>query len=159
MRHLVLTASLLCTACVPVPVVVTYGEPPEAVQAVSRNAPPEQVTLNAIRREAGTHPVVHSDALTRIAQGHALDMAKRNFFSHEGSDGSRIGQRARRAGFRYCAIAENIAMGQTSLGQVMGSWRASAGHYRNLISPKHTRYGLARAEGDIWVMVLGRPGC
>lgn len=157
MRYLLLAASLLCTACVPV--VVTYGDPPEQVQAVGRNAPAEQVALNEFRRAAGSHPVVYSEPLTRIAQGHARDMAQRGFFSHTGSDGSSIGQRARRAGFSYCSIAENIAMGQTSLGQVMGSWRASPGHYRNMVSPKHTRYGLARAEGDIWVMVLGRPGC
>lgn len=159
MRYLVLATLLLCTACVPVPIVVTYGEPPEPVQTVSRNAPPEQVSLNAIRREAGIHPVVYSEPLTRIAQGHALDMARGGFFSHRGSNGSGIGQRARRANFNYCSIAENIAKGQTSLNQVMRNWRASPGHYRNMVSPKHTRYGLARAEGDIWVLVLGRPGC
>ncbi|MGR3495568.1 CAP domain-containing protein [Citreimonas sp.] len=159
MRTLVLTASLLCTACVPVPVTITYGEPPEPVQTVSRDAPAETTALNAYRTEAGVHPVVQSEVLTRVAQGHALDMARNGFFAHRGSDGSRIGQRAKRAGFNYCSVAENLAMGQTSLAQTLASWRVSPGHYRNMVSPKHTRYGLARAEGDIWVLVLGRPGC
>lgn len=40
-------------------------------------------------------------ALNSIAQGHAEDMAKRNFFSHTNPDGLSPQQRADKAGFGY----------------------------------------------------------
>jgi uncharacterized protein YkwD len=115
--------------------------------------------LNGLRAEQGISGVVPSEILEEIAMAHAMDMAENGFFSHTGSDGSSIGDRARAAGYGYCAIAENIAKGQKSLTEVMSSWAASRGHRRNMLNRNVTEYGLVRAPGHIWVMVLGAQGC
>lgn len=115
--------------------------------------------LNGLRAEAGLGPVTPSPRLEEAAMTHALDMARNGFFSHDGSDGSSVGQRAKRAGYGWCTIAENIAKGQQSLTQVLGDWATSAPHRRNMLNPRITDYGLVRAQGDVWVLVLGGDGC
>ncbi len=62
-------------------------------------------------------------------------------------------------GYGFCFAAENIAKGQTSLKEVMQSWANSSGHRKNMAHRKVTEFALARANGNIWVMVLGTPGC
>ncbi len=117
-----------------------------------------QGQTNAFRANAGLQPLRVSGALTRAAAGHARDMAQNGFFSHTGSNGSGIGDRVRAVGYGFCFIAENIAQGQSSVEQVLSSWMASTGHRRNILSEGAQEFALVR-EGDIWVMVLGRPGC
>lgn len=115
--------------------------------------------LNGFRSEQGLGPVAPSEALEAAAMAHALDMMRGGFFDHQGSDGSDVMARVRRAGYGACAVAENIAKGQSGLAEVMGDWVASPGHRANLAMPQVTDYGLVRAQGDIWVLVLGRDGC
>lgn len=115
--------------------------------------------LNGFRAEQGLGPVTASEALEAAAMAHALDMMRGGFFDHRGSDGSDVMARVRRAGYGACAVAENIARGQGGLAEVMGDWVASPGHRANLAMPQVTDYGLVRAQGDIWVLVLGRDGC
>lgn len=116
--------------------------------------------LNAVRETAGVRVVSHSDKLQQAAEAHANDMRAKGFFSHTGSNGSTVGKRVRKAGYRFCWVAENIAKGQKSLDEVMHSWVTSPGHLKNMVHPRASDYGLARVEGDIWVMTLGsRQGC
>ena len=112
-----------------------------------------------IRAQAGLRQLAPSAALTKAAAAHARDMSKNGFFSHRGSNGSSIGDRARKARYGLCFIAENIAKGQGSLDQVMSGWMKSEGHRRNILSPQASEFALVRGEGALWVMVLGRPGC
>lgn len=115
--------------------------------------------LNGLRAEAGLGPVTPSPRLEEAAMAHALDMASNGFFSHDGSDGSDVGDRVRRAGYGWCRVAENIAQGQDSLTEVLGAWVASPGHRANMLLSDITDYGMVRAPGNIWVLVLGRDGC
>lgn len=115
--------------------------------------------LNALRAQHGLAPLSYSRKLEKAARRHARDMARGGFFSHQGSDGSRIGDRVRAARYRWCAAAENIAKGQPSLTKVLTSWAQSPGHRRNMLHPEVTEFALVREEGNIWVMVLARPGC
>ncbi|MBP0481245.1 CAP domain-containing protein [Sagittula sp. M10.9X] len=115
--------------------------------------------LNGLRAEQGLEPVVSSPRLEEAAKRHALDMARRGFFGHEGSDGSDVMARARRQGYGACTIAENLAQGQNTLTEVLGAWVQSPGHRANLLHPNIREYGLVRAPGDIWVLVLGADGC
>lgn len=119
----------------------------------------ERALLNGIRAEAGLTPLSSSGALERAARRHARDMARKGFFDHAGSDGSDVMERARRAGYDACMVAENIAKGQRSLEEVMTDWMASPGHRRNMLRGGVTEYGLVRGDDDIWVLVLGRDGC
>lgn len=85
-------------------------------------------------------------------------MARAGFFSHTGSDGSDIRTRVSRAGYRWCAVAENIARGQRSLEAALEGWKASRGHRRNMLSRRMAEIGVARGAGNTWVMVLAS-GC
>ena len=115
--------------------------------------------VNGFRRIKRRAPLTWSPLLERVAQAHADDMAQNGFFSHDGSDGSDIATRLDRAGYGWCAAAENIAKGHGSVAEVLEGWRASPGHRRNMLNREVTEMGLARGEGNLWVMVLGRPGC
>ncbi|WP_425072499.1 CAP domain-containing protein [Sagittula sp. S175] len=129
-----------------------------AVSSMAEAQPVRQM-LNGLRAEQGLGPVTPSPRLEEAAKRHAMDMARRGFFDHEGSDGSDVMQRARSQGYIACAIAENIAKGQKTLTEVLGDWAQSPGHRRNMLNAEVTDYGLVRAPGDIWVLVLGKDGC
>lgn len=113
--------------------------------------------LNDFRADKRRAPVVYSQTLERVAQGHANEMAARGYFSHSGANGSSVGDRVKGAGYKWCFVAENIAKGQTSLGQVMTGWKQSKGHYQNMIHKKVVEIGVARGPDNLWVMVLARP--
>jgi uncharacterized protein YkwD len=115
--------------------------------------------INSLRAEAGRGPLSYSAELERIAAGHARDMARQGVMTHYGADGSGPGDRARRAGYRFCRVAENVAYGQRSLQEVLQSWADSRGHRRNMLDRRVSEVGIARAEGNFWVMFLGGPGC
>lgn len=115
--------------------------------------------LNGARAEQGLGPVEASPRLESAAMAHAVDMSQNGFFGHEGSDGSDVGARVRETGYRPCVLAENIAQGQADLVEVLGDWVASPSHRANILLPEVTEYGLVKAPGEIWVLVLGRGGC
>lgn len=140
-------AALLALLCA-LPLAGGAAEPEDAARA-----------LNALRSEKGRAPLAHSPALQRAAAAHADDMAAKGYFSHAGADGSSTGERARAAGYGWCFVAENIAKGQPDLTSVMAAWEASRGHRKNMLAREAQEFALARAPGNIWVMLLARPGC
>ncbi|KPD12252.1 CAP domain-containing protein [Phaeobacter sp. 11ANDIMAR09] len=115
--------------------------------------------LNGLRAQHGLPPLGWSPRLEKAAWAHAKDMLRRGFFSHQGSNGSRVGDRVRKQGYSWCVVSENIAKGQPSLPTVMNSWRQSPGHRKNMLHREVREFALVRAQGNIWVMVLARPGC
>lgn len=128
--------------------------------ALAKNVSVEALQmLNQIRADNGRPPLAISPKLARAADAHARDMAAKNRFSHQGSDGSTLGKRAKRQGYRFCHVAENIAMGQRDLRAAMVAWMNSPGHRKNILSREPTQFGLAKSAGNRWVMVLGRDGC
>ena len=114
--------------------------------------------VNQFRRQKGRRALRWSSELTRAAEAHALDMSRRGFFSHTGSDGSNVGKRVKRTGYRWCRVAENIARGQGSLEAALTGWQGSAGHRKNMLHRDVSEIGVARGPGNTWVMVLAR-GC
>ncbi|MGR3758684.1 CAP domain-containing protein [Roseobacteraceae bacterium NS-SX3] len=132
-----------------------------AVQAhaadVDRNAALGRI--NGLRAGSGLPALAYSAELEQAARAHAADMAGKGFFSHTGSNGSSLGTRLTRLGYGWCAAAENIAKGQPGLAEAMASWQASRGHRKNMLSREVTEFAIARSGGNIWVMVLARPGC
>ncbi|MEJ5216704.1 CAP domain-containing protein [Cognatishimia sp. D5M38] len=96
-----------------------------------------------------------SPLLESIAATHGSDMRHHGFFSHMGTDGTSVADRALRQGYNYCLIAENIAVGQRSAKRVTKDWIKSRGHRENLLNIGVTEIGVIQ-EGNYWVMVLGR---
>ena len=114
--------------------------------------------VNAERRKAGRAPLALSPDLSRVAQAHACDMARRGYFSHTSPDGRGMSGRLSQAGVNgLCAMGENIARGQRDVPSVMGGWMRSAGHRRNILDSDYSLVGFGRADGPNWVQVFARP--
>lgn len=112
---------------------------------------------------ASAAPLKPSATLNDTAQEHASDMARHSYFSHTGRDGSQVGERARRSGYAWQRVGENLAAGQATPAEAVQGWLDSPGHCANLMHPAFTEMGLAFAlspqsrEGIYWVQVLGTP--
>lgn len=128
-------------------------------QEVQDLGPTARDWINATRADAGRGALAVNDKLTQAAAAHARDLAQSDGFSHTGSNGSSVADRVRRQGYGFCFVAENIAKGQASLEQVLNGWLASPGHRRNILAKQAREVGLVRGAGNLWVMVLGKPGC
>jgi uncharacterized protein YkwD len=106
-------------------------------------------------------PVRWNDSLAEASRLHAEDMARYNYFSHSGRDGSDPGQRVERAGYRYRSLGENIAAGQMNPEDAMAGWIKSPPHCANLMNPTFTEMGVAfaidpRSEmGVYWTQAFG----
>merc|ERR1740121_3392528 len=98
---------------------------------------------NAERAKVGAGPVRGNNKLTAACSKHSADMARNNFMSHTGSDGSSFGQRISREGYSFGAAAENVASGQRNAEGVMRSWMNSAGHKRNILNSRYNEMGYA----------------
>ena len=115
------------------------------------------------QRWAPAPPLGWSPALAQAALQHASDMAARRSVSHLGADGSRVNQRAERAGYDWGALGENVSSGFATQAEGLAGWMSSPGHCANIMAPRFRDLGVAaaRATGDtpVWyrTMVLGRP--
>ena len=94
------------------------------------------------------------DQLEAAALKHSMDMSKHQFLSHTGSDGSTLGSRIIKAGFKWSSCAENIAEGYETEQQVMEGWLKSPGHCKNLMNPSYSLMGAARS-GTYWTQDFG----
>jgi len=131
--------------------------------------------INALRAagascgSSGTFPAVPAvawnDKLTTAADGHALDMANKNSFSHDSQDGRSFSTRITNAGYSWSAAGENIAAGQPTVQAVMDAWRNSPGHCANLMSANFVDVGVScrpaafssNTYSKYWVMDLAKP--
>jgi uncharacterized protein YkwD len=108
-------------------------------------------------------PLSWDARLAAAALAHSQDMAQRNYFSHSGKDGARVGQRASRAGYDWQGIGENLATGQGSPARAMAGWLASPSHCANLMNAAFAQMGAAYAvnlrsdTGIYWTQVLAAP--
>lgn len=124
----------------------------------------------AIERNCGERHFTAAPALALNRQlgdaalAHSRDMARQNYFSHEGKDGREVADRAVQAGYRWRGIGENIAMGQESAEEAVAGWLASPGHCANIMnrSFKDMGAGYAIGAGGVqgrvyWTQVFGTP--
>jgi len=115
--------------------------------------------INAERSRKGRAPLRRSPVLDAAAAAHAGDMAANGYFSHTAPDGSTPLMRVGRAGYSACLIAENIASGESTAEGVVAAWMTSRPHRKNLLLRGASEFGFARAPGNVWVLLLARPGC
>lgn len=101
-------------------------------------------------------PLKFSPRLSAIALQHARYLHKKGRISHRGQGGTRVGQRADKAGYRWQYIGENIAMGYPTPAANVAAWLHSPGHCHNLMDPAYSEMGIARA-GNVYVQVLAKP--
>ncbi len=125
---------------------------------------------NVFRKEMHLGEVAPNAALTAAARAFAEYLARTGTFAHE-ADGRQPAQRAEAAGYRYCAISENLALNMDSRGfdtralarEAVEGWKNSPGHRANLLQPTVTEIGVAVARAPdpnpkfISVQLLARP--
>lgn len=117
--------------------------------------------LNGLRAAVGAPPVRLCPALARSAQEYARQMSRDDRFSHTGADGSTVGQRIARSGYRPLLVAENLAAGQPTVARAVADWRQSPTHYAAMTNPRfrHVGFGYEPGRGSryatFWVQHLG----
>ncbi len=115
-------------------------------------------------RFAAAPPLAWNDTLAGVAERHTRDMVAGNFFSHTGTGGTELRQRADAAGYNWRSLAENLAGGRGTVDGVVQQWLASPGHCANLMKPDLVHVGVACVPGGprntythYWTMALGAP--
>ncbi len=146
-----MTVRRACVACL-----VVLAWPARAATPPADTAHAMLEAINAQRQAHGARPLVLDVRLMRAAEVHARDLARTGRFAHTGSDGSSVGDRAERAGYRWSRIAENLADTRAATpSSVVEQWMRSGPHRANLLNRAFGDLGVAH-EGQIWVVVLGR---
>jgi uncharacterized protein YkwD len=128
---------------------------PAAEPDVTRVSRVVVAEANRARDDAGVEALVPEVKLVRAAQAFADFLARTDRFDHR-ADESTPAQRARKAGYTWCFIAENIAWESRSVPfesdelaeLLVKDWLASPGHRRNLLDRNmhDTGVGLAHSK-------------
>lgn len=118
--------------------------------------------ISGYRQNNGRGPVVVDPVLTQIAKAHASEMARKTKVGHDVGSGA-LDARAKKAGYAYARIAENVAGGYQTLAEAFSGWRDSPDHKKNMLMPQATRIGIAVAQAPgykykvFWAMVVAEP--
>lgn len=114
--------------------------------------------LNTERRSRGLADLEWSDDVAAVARMHSRNMADVKFFSHRGSDGSMVDERADRIGLgEWKVIGENIAYMRgydNPAALAVEKWMASTQHRQNLLGPnwKESAVGVAITPDGTYYM-------
>lgn len=125
---------------------------------------------NAFRKEHALGPVAADPRLMGAARAFAKHLAATGKFSHE-ADGRKPHQRAEAQGYRFCFVAENLAVDSNRAGfterglatEFLSGWKKSDVHRGNLLMPGATDIGIGVAKVPdhpgryVSVQMLARP--
>lgn len=103
--------------------------------------------VNTQRANKGLAPLTANWQLSRVARYKSQDMRDKGYFSHYSPTYGSPFDMMKNFGLSFYAAGENIAMGQTTPAQVMGSWMNSAGHRANILNPNYNEIGVGLAKG------------
>jgi uncharacterized protein YkwD len=115
--------------------------------------------LAAIRASNGLTALTADPSLEKAALRQAGYMARAGRMDHTTGWGRDFASRMKDDGIGGAA-AENIAHGDIDLDELFSRWMNSAGHRRNMLDPRFSRFGLAytREAGSgnrrYWALVL-----
>jgi uncharacterized protein YkwD len=101
-------------------------------------------------------PLKWNNNLESAAQSHSNYMNSRKKLSHTGNRNSNPGSRITATGYKWSFFAENIAMGQQTVAEVMYSWLNSPGHCKNIMNKNAAEMGAAKS-GAYWTQVFASP--
>jgi len=111
---------------------------------------PQETILAAMNRERaayGLGPLRLNQTLSLAASDRIDDMFAKRYFAHVSPDGIQPFTWARKRGYRYSLIGENLAVGYRGTSVVDG-WMRSPGHRENILQRSFDEVGLAIAEGS-----------
>jgi uncharacterized protein YkwD len=120
--------------------------------------------VNAERAREGRPPLKLDPRLNEAAQKHAEDMLLHSYYSHFSLEKTSPIERVRKTGYAPRIVAENIARGPSTVGEVMDNWMLSREHRGNLLHPAFRDLGVGIAVGRnsvgltvLWVQDFGSP--
>lgn len=99
------------------------------------------VLVNQARREHGLNELRADPEAAEVARAHSRDMLANGYFSHVSPQGQTPFDRLRRAGVRYRAAGENLALAPRVTVAHEGLMN-SPGHRANLLNPAFGRVGI-----------------
>ncbi|MBC5800212.1 MAG: hypothetical protein GIX03_07420 [Candidatus Eremiobacteraeota bacterium] len=115
-----------------------------------------QIVLEALNRErlvSGRPPLQFDERLSTLARAHALDMATRNYFSHNTPEGLSPFDRMDRAAYAYSYAGENMALDENPVSADRDLWN-SPEHRNNILEPHYAKIGVAAVKtngGELFV--------
>ena len=104
-----------------------------------------QQRINEIRQKNELNPLENNESLAQVARNYSQQMARDNFFSHTGSDGSTLAQRVSAGGISYFVVGENLFKSTNAPSPVplaVKGWMDSPGHRENILRPVFTQTGV-----------------
>ena len=113
--------------------------------------------INAERARKGLSPLVWDGELCRVARLHSENMGRRNFFDHEGPDGTNLLDRVTARGIMWRSLGENIAVNQghhDPAGVAVSEWMHSPKHRANILRGNftHSAIGVTRTgDGRVYL--------
>lgn len=119
--------------------------------------------INAFRAEANdcggevsepTFPLKWHPNLDAAAEAHAQYMFDNKILSHEGENGSTLGDRLQVAGYEAIAFGENIAEGPPTPAEAVEAFKNSPSHCKVMSSPNFKQVGISKI-GRYWVFDFG----
>ena len=118
--------------------------------------------VNTLRADRGIAPVALNTELNLAAYDHSDDMARNNYFSHTGLNGSTFSQRAIAAGYTGSPRGENIAAGNSLVANTFNQWVNSSGHLNNMLNSSVDEMGIGHATLNsstyrhYWTQIFGK---
>ena len=120
--------------------------------------------VNRERASRGIAPLRRHPRLDEAAQGHADDMFRGRYYSHDSQDSRTTMQRVQAHGYNAKYAGENIARGQYSVDEVMKGWMESPTHRDHILSETFNDavFGVAFGKNPggyeiLWVQNFARP--
>lgn len=101
--------------------------------------------INNFRHQHGKRQLVLLETLGAAAEHHSVDMAQKNYFSHDLKGGPTWSDNIRRHDYKESPIGENIAAGMASARVALNKWENSPGHRENMLDNRFEAIGIGRA--------------
>lgn len=114
---------------------------------------------NFFRQTNGFLPVKENPVLSEVAQSKLSDILQRQYFEHISPSGEGAGDIAKKFGYRFVLVGENLAMGDFINDEdVVKAWMNSPGHRENILKISYTEIGVAAKKGffngrEVWILV------
>jgi uncharacterized protein YkwD len=86
-------------------------------------------------------------------------MFENQYFAHESPTGEKVSDLAKKFGYDFLLIGENLAMGNFSSDEdLVLAWMESPGHRENILNEKYQEIGVAVKKGifegkEVWIAV------
>ena len=127
----------------PPPLRGVFGEPKEPLTEAG-----VLVWTNKNRQDADKEDLTIDSTLSKMAKLKLDDLFAKQYFEHESPTGVGPADLAKKVGYDYIVIGENLALGNFNGDKALvDAWMASPGHKANILNPRYRQIGIAVGQG------------